>query len=152
MKTCRLVTVEQADWGGGGSSTHYMSGVWAPPPPPPHSHRTREYVIPHHLNPLSREKDIQGCTALSRVLVTVGNYKKHPLSCFFSGNLPETIRPKIPPFPEKMGTRMRPAYAFEWGPGVWGHYIDYNYDAAVNIAPSEIHLENKKAHAGLRII
>ena len=41
---------------------------------------------------------------------------KYPLFLVFSGNL-ETIRPKIPPpqVPEKMVTRMRPPYAFEWG-------------------------------------
>ena len=43
--------------------------------------------------------------------------KKNP---GFPGNLPETTA-RIPPFPEKMGTRMRPPYAFEWGPGPHPH-------------------------------
>ena len=42
---------------------------------------------------------------------------EHPFFRVFSGNLPETIRPKYTPFPEKMGIRMRPPHAFEWGGG-----------------------------------
>ena len=38
---------------------------------------------------------------LSQVLVTIGNYKKHPLFRAFSGNLPETPAKIIPPFPRK---------------------------------------------------
>ena len=47
-------------------------------------------LISRHLNP----------PPLSRVLVTIGNYNKHPLFRAFAGNLPETT-PKMPPFLRK---------------------------------------------------
>ena len=53
-------------------------------------------LVPHHLNHHSYLW--KRYTSLSRVLVAIGNYKKHPLSRAFSGNLPETT-PPIPPFP-----------------------------------------------------
>ena len=53
---------------------------------------------------------------LSRVLVTIDNYKRHLIFPVFSENLPETTA-KYPPLPEKIGIRMRPSYAFEWGGG-----------------------------------
>ena len=63
-------------------------------------------LVPINPNPRSREQDIY---PLSRVFVTIGNYKKHPLSWVFSGNIPETM-PQNTPFPEKIGTRMQPPY------------------------------------------
>ena len=36
----------------------------------------------------------------------------------FLGKCSRDYGQKIPPFPEKTGIRMRPPYAFEWGPGV----------------------------------
>ena len=49
-------------------------------------------LIPHYLNPLSREKDIP----LSRVLVTIGHYKNHPLFHAVPGNIPDTTPPNTP--------------------------------------------------------
>ena len=51
-------------------------------------------LVPHHRIPPISGK---GYTPLSRVLVTIGNYKKHPLFRVFSGNLPETTAKKYPP-------------------------------------------------------
>ena len=71
--------------------------------PGPHSHRTRGYLcsFPITRTPLSREKDIQGYTPLSRVLVTIGNYKKSTPFSWFSREIFPRLRPKIPPFPRK---------------------------------------------------
>ena len=79
-------------------------------PPGPHSHRTRGYLcsFPITWTPLSREKDIQRNTPLSRILVTVGTYKKTPPFPGYLGKSSREYGQKIPPFPEKMGTRMRP--------------------------------------------
>ena len=94
---------------------------WVPPPPP--LHRTRGYLCSFLITwtPLSRGKGYPKIYPLSRVLVTVGNYKNTPFSWFSRGNLPETTA-KNTPFPEKMGTpRMRPPppppYAFGVGGG-----------------------------------
>ena len=111
-----------------------LEGVTLPPcitylrhkiqPPPHHYHNLCSFSVtctppPPHLG--KKEEDI--AYPLSRVLVTIGNYnnkkaKKKILSLAFSGNLPETIRPKnnTTSCPEKMGTRtcMWPPYAFEW--------------------------------------
>ena len=64
---------------------------------PSHSHRTRGYLcsFPITGTPLSREKD-NFIHPLSRLAIT----KNTPFPDFL-GNLPETIRPKIPPFPRK---------------------------------------------------
>ena len=89
------------------------------PPPPPHKHTHRKkhnqgvtVFIPHHLNPLSR------------VLVTIGSYKKNPCFRAFSGYIPETTAPKYPFSRENYRhTHAAPlymlyaCYAFEWGPG-----------------------------------
>ena len=61
----------------------------------------------------------------SRLLVTIGNYKKTPPFPGFSWEIfPRLRKPPPPPFPGKMGTHMRPLYAFErlktggwWGRG-----------------------------------
>ena len=57
---------------------HVLHHLNAPPPPPPHLGKR---VYP-----------------LSRVLVTIANYKKHGVALFraFSGNLPETLAKKYP--------------------------------------------------------
>ena len=55
---------------------------------------------------------------LSRVLVTIGNYKKKPLSVL-SLEIFLRLLPNNTPFPEKMGIRMRPPHAFDWGGGGW---------------------------------
>ena len=75
-----------------------------PPPPPPLPENTGYLCsIPITWTPLSREKDIPPI----RVLVAiVGNYIK--------SSRDDT---KNTPFPEKMGTRMRPPYAFGGGGG-----------------------------------
>ena len=49
---------------------------------------------------------------LSRVLVTIGNYKKQLFFRDFSRNLPETTPPNTP-FPANMETRKQPPYTFE---------------------------------------
>ena len=82
-------------------------------------------LIPHHLNPLSLEKDIQRYTPLSRVLVTVGNYKNTPFS-WFSREIFPRLRPKNTPFPEKMGTRMRPLMYSSGGRAIC-HGVTINY-------------------------
>ena len=85
-----------------------------PPPPPPHSHGTMRYLcsLPVTCTPCLGK----GYTLLSWVLVTIGNYKKHPLFRVFSGILPK-ITAKNTPFPQKTGISMRSPYAFEWGGG-----------------------------------
>ena len=50
--------------------------------------------------PLCREKHIP----LSRVLVTIGDYKNTPFPRAFSRNLPETTPPKYSPFPKEWNT------------------------------------------------
>ena len=67
-------------------------------------------LIPHHQHPLSRKRDIP---PISRVLVTNGNYERLLLSRLSREIFPR-LRPPNTPFPEKMGIRMRPLYAFEW--------------------------------------
>ena len=72
-----------------------------PPPPPPIEPGSTyaELLVPDHLNPLSREKDIPPYLG---VLVTIGNYIF--LNTPFSGLSREIFRdsgPQIPPFPRK---------------------------------------------------
>ena len=79
-------------------------------------------LIPITWTPLSRENYIQRISPppLSRVWL--------PLTITKNTLLPPPPPPflvfsettKIPPFPENMGTRMRPPYAFEWGGGGGG--------------------------------
>ena len=77
------------------------------PPPPPPQQQGVPMLVPHHLNPsISRKR------YLSRVLFTIGNYKKH----FTIGNYKKHIFsrlsweiflrlcPQNTPFPKKMGT------------------------------------------------
>ena len=63
-------------------------------------------LVPHHLNlPISGKGYIPPISSL----VTISNYKKHPLFRAFSGNLPETTA-KIyppPPFPRKCPSCIR---------------------------------------------
>ena len=80
-------------------------------------------LVPHHLNPPSREK---GYTPyLGYWLPLAVTKKHHTLFWVFLGNLPETTGAKIPPFPEKMGIRMRPLTPglthSEWGGGGAGY-------------------------------
>ena len=60
---------------------------------PPYSYRTRGYLssFPGTWIPLTHEKDIPPPPPPppSQALVTIGNYKKHPLFWAFSANLPE---------------------------------------------------------------
>ena len=50
-------------------------------------------------------------------MVTIGNYKTtSPFPGFLGANFPATT-PQTTPLSEKMETRMRPPYAFEWGGG-----------------------------------
>ena len=55
----------------------------------------------------------------------------HNYKCiiFYSGNVSRDYCQKTPLFPEKMGIRMRPFHAFEWGGGgyneVFFHYHPY---------------------------
>ena len=77
---------------------------------------TRYMLVPHHRNPLFREKFIP--PYLGYWLLPLAITKKTPFSGFSREiDLPETTVKKIPPFPEKMGMRMRPPHAFEWGGG-----------------------------------
>ena len=73
-----------------------------PPRPTPIEPWDIPILIPDHLNtpppPPHLGKSIY---PLSRVLVTIGNYKKYPLFRTFSGNLPETLPP--PPFSRENG-------------------------------------------------
>ena len=46
-------------------------------------------------------------------------FKNTPYSGFSQENLPETNSKKIPPFPKKMGKRMRPPCPLEWGAGIY---------------------------------
>ena len=87
------------------------------PRPPSHSHRTRENLCSFPITgtppPLSREKD--------RPSISIRNYKKHPLSGFSREIFPRLYTAKNTPFPEKIGMRMRPPRAFEWGEGGCSH-------------------------------
>ena len=61
---------------------------------PPYSYRTRGYLssFPGTWIPLTHEKDTcipPAPPPPSQALVTIGNYKKHPLFWAFSANLPE---------------------------------------------------------------
>ena len=69
-------------------------------------------LIPHYRNPLSREKDIP--PPLSRVLVTIGSYKTHPLFRV-SREFSRDYGQKIPPFPRKW--KMAPLMYSSWGGG-----------------------------------
>ena len=86
---------------------HYATepgGTYAHPPSP----EPRPYL---------REKDIQGYTPLSRVLVTVGNYKKHPLFLVFSEIFPR-LRPKNTHLSRENGnTHVAPLCIRVGGPG-----------------------------------
>ena len=75
-------------WRGGGGE----GGI------PPPSHRRCTYAHSPSLEPPYLGKRIY---PLSRVLVTIGNYKKHPLFRVLLGNLHETTAKKYPPFPRK---------------------------------------------------
>ena len=79
-------------------------------------------LIPHHLNPPISEKDIQGYTPLHLgYWLPLAITKTHPFPGF-RGKSSRDEGQKIPPFPEKMGTHMRPPFAFEWGGGGPGRY------------------------------
>ena len=59
-------------------------------------------------------------TLLSRVLVTVGNYKNTLFSCFFPGNLPETTAKRYPFFQRKWERACGPLMNSSGGPaGLW---------------------------------
>ena len=62
---------------------------------------------------------------LSRVLVTIGHYKNHPLSWAFPGNLPETTLKNnpCPPQQQKMETCNRPLIYIYIRVGVAWTYI-----------------------------
>ena len=51
----------------------------------------------------------EGYTPLSRVLLTIGNYKKHTLFRVFSGNLPETTDKNYTPSRENGNTHAAPS-------------------------------------------
>ena len=78
-------------------------------PPGPHSHKPGGTYAhsPSPEPPISGKGYPRIYTPLSRVLVTVGNYKNTPFPGFL-GKSSRDYGQKIPPFPEKMGTRMRP--------------------------------------------
>ena len=74
------------------------------PPTPPPPHRIRGYLYACSPSPEPPS-----------VLVTIGNYKKHPIFRAFLGNLSRDYAPKYPPFPRKWEDACGPPYAFEWG-------------------------------------
>ena len=76
QKDLKLLTVQSFSW-----------KVHRTLTPAPHFHRTRWYLCSFMII----------WTPLSRVLVTIGNYKKHPLFRAFLGNLPQDSGQEIPP-------------------------------------------------------
>ena len=91
----------------------------SPGPPTPIEPGGYLCSFPDTWTPLSREKDIPAPPPPpSQVLVTIGNYKKHPLFRAFSANLPQTTAKNTPLSRENGST-----HAFEWGAfegGGWG--------------------------------
>ena len=78
-----------------GSVPMFHKRAAVPPPPPGPQLPFNQGVpmfVPITRTPLSREKDIP----LSRALIYIGNYKRHPISRAFSGKLTETTPPKYP--------------------------------------------------------
>ena len=95
--------------------------VYTPPcpPPPPIESGSRPTFdsSPQHLNPPISGKKIMPSNSM---ISGIGNnwlLQKHPLPGF---SLSETNAPQNTTFTEKMGTRMRPLYAFEWRGGGGG--------------------------------
>ena len=101
-------------WGGGGAQkimcahAHHEDETQSPGPPL-HSNGTRGYLCSFPITGPPPPPPIAGIRIypVSRALVTIGNYKKHPISGFSREIFPR-LRPKISPFPEKIGIRMRP--------------------------------------------
>ena len=76
-------------------------------------------LIPHHLNPLSREKDIQArIYPPSSGIGYRWQLQKHPLFLVFSENLPETTAKKYPPFPRLWERACGPLMHSSGGPGL----------------------------------
>ena len=82
-------------------------------PPPPHFRRIRG-TFAHSSSP-EPPYLVENIPPRSRQLVTIAFYKTHTFPGFsqeiFSRQTPQTYTP----FPEKMGTHMRPLSVFEWG-------------------------------------
>ena len=87
-------------------------------PPPPHFRRIRG-TFAHSSSP-EPPYLVENIPPRSRQLVTIAFYKTHTFPGFsreiFSRQTPQTYTP----FPEKMGTHMRPLSVFEWGGGGGG--------------------------------
>ena len=90
MKTRACTPIEP---GGGGTYAH------SPSPEPSYIGKRISKDIPPYLG----------------YLLPLAITKKTPPFPGFLGNASRDYSQKIPPFTEKMGTRMRPPYAFEWG-------------------------------------
>ena len=89
-------------------------------PPPLRSHRTRWYLCMNAFSiaePPISGKGYPPPPPPSRVLVTIGNYNPPPPPPHsgLSREIFPRLLPQNTPFPEKMGIRMRPHHAFEWG-------------------------------------
>ena len=86
-----------------------VKAVTESPPHPPYRIRGLPMLVHHHLNPPvpppppGGGKDISPISGIG--IYKFGFNQKTPLSWVFSGNLPETFAPKVPPpLPEKMRT------------------------------------------------
>ena len=98
-------------------NTYYMP-CFQPGPPPPIEPGGIYAHSPSPEPPYLGEmisKDIH--VPPSWVLVTVGNYKKLPLFCVFSGILPKTTDQKYPPFRRKWERTCGPLMHSSEGPG-----------------------------------
>ena len=78
--------------------------------------------IPHHLTPLSREKDIQGYTPPPYLgyWLPLATTKTPPFPGFL-GKSSRDYGQKIPPLSRENGNAHAAPYAFEWGARVIRH-------------------------------
>ena len=83
-----------------------------PPPPPRESRGTYNMLVPHHLNPLSRE------------FVTIGNYTKNAP---FLGKYSRDYATKIPPFPRNWEHAYGPLMHSSGGGGVFPVRVMVSY-------------------------
>ena len=89
-------------------------------PPAPTPIEPGGMLVPHHLNAPPPPPHLgERIYPLSRILVAIGNYQRIPPFRAFSGNFPDT-EAKNTPFPEEMGTLMRPLMNSRGGEGGGG--------------------------------